>query len=242
MAIINMVLQGKGGVGKSLMASLLAQYYLSMELPTVCIDTDPVNATLAGYKAFKAIPLDIMNGGDDVDSRQFDKLIETMLELPEETQLVIDNGAATFLPFCSYLAENAIFDLLKEQKQVVRIHSVVTGGQALLDTLSGLSSLLNNFKGTLITVWLNPFFGPIRIDGKEFEEMSIYADNREAFEAVIQIPDRRKETFGKDFEQLLSDRLTFAQAQNGAAYPIMTRQRLSMIWRDIETALTLANL
>lgn len=242
MAIINMVLQGKGGVGKSLMASLLAQYYLSQGLPTVCVDTDPVNATLVGYGAFNAIPLDIMNGENDVDSRQFDKLIETMLELPEETQLVIDNGAATFLPFCSYLAENAIFDLLKEQNQTVRIHSVVTGGQALLDTLSGLSSLLNNFKGTPLTVWLNPFFGPIRVDAKGFEEMSIYADNREAFEAVIQLPNRRKETFGKDFENLLKDRLTFAQVENGAGYPIMTRQRLKMIWRDIEAALIQANL
>jgi hypothetical protein len=242
MATINMVLQGKGGVGKSLVASLLGQYHLSRGLPTVCIDTDPVNATLAGYGAFKAIPLDIMNGGDDVDSRQFDKLVETMLALPEETQLVIDNGAATFLPFCSYLAENAVFALLKEQKQIVRIHSVVTGGQATLDTLSGLSSLLKNFTGMPITVWLNSFFGPIMAEGKKFEEMSIYADNLEAFEAVIRLPERRKETFGKDLEQMLKDRLTFAEAENGAGYPIMMRQRLKMLWREIASELDKANL
>lgn len=242
MAIVNIGLQGKGGVGKSLVCSLLAQYYRSKGLPTVCVDTDPVNATLAGYEAFEAIPLDIMNGGDDVDSRQFDKLIETILELPDETQLVIDNGAATFLPFCSYLAENAIFDLLKEHDQEVRIHSVVTGGQAMLDTLSGLSSLLANFKGTLLTVWLNPFFGSIQADGKGFEEMSIYADNRDAFEAVIRLPNRRKETFGTDLAQLLQDRLTFAQAEMGEVYPVMTRQRLKMLWRDIESELNQANL
>lgn len=242
MATINMVLQGKGGVGKSLVASLLAQYCRERGDTTVCIDTDPVNATLAGYQAFDAIALDIMNGGDDVDSRQFDRLVETMLELPEDTQLVIDNGAATFLPFCSYLAENAVFNLLKEHGQTIRLHSVVTGGQAILDTLSGLDSLLRNFSGLPLIVWLNPFFGPIADGGQQFEDFGVFKENLGCFDAVIRLPDKRKDTFGKDLEKLLADRSTFAEALTGEGYPIMVRQRLAMLWRQIKAELEKANL
>lgn len=242
MATVNMILQGKGGVGKSFVSSLLVQYYFSEGYPTVCVDTDPVNATLAGYGAFNAVPLDIMNGGDDVDPRQFDRLIETILDLPEETQLVIDNGAATFLPFCSYLAENAAFDLLKTEGHTIRVHSVVTGGQAALDTLSGLSSLVNNFSGIPLIVWLNPYFGPTQVQGKDFEELAVYRDNIGSFEALIRLPNRRKATFGKDLEQLLEDRKTFEEAEDGPGFPIMTRQRLRMIWSEIKTELNKANL
>ena len=52
---VHFTLQGKGGVGKSLVSSLLAQYFQSIEGCTVkCVDTDPVNQTLANYKALNA--------------------------------------------------------------------------------------------------------------------------------------------------------------------------------------------
>lgn len=50
MAKIHMVLQGKGGVGKSFIASTLAQHKLAKGKKLLCIDTDPVNATFNGFK------------------------------------------------------------------------------------------------------------------------------------------------------------------------------------------------
>ena len=38
---IHLSLQGKGGVGKSLIASILAQYLLKRGKPVRCVDTDP---------------------------------------------------------------------------------------------------------------------------------------------------------------------------------------------------------
>ncbi|MFA7431894.1 MAG: hypothetical protein WCZ23_17190 [Rhodospirillaceae bacterium] len=52
MALINLTLQGKGGVGKSFVASLLAQYYQSRGGDLACYDTDPVNQSFGGYTAF----------------------------------------------------------------------------------------------------------------------------------------------------------------------------------------------
>jgi Mrp family chromosome partitioning ATPase len=46
---IHLTLQGKGGVGKSLVASILAQYFRHRGAEIHCLDTDPVNQTFSRY-------------------------------------------------------------------------------------------------------------------------------------------------------------------------------------------------
>jgi len=46
---IHLTLQGKGGVGKSLVASILAQYFRHRGTEIHCLDTDPVNQTFSQY-------------------------------------------------------------------------------------------------------------------------------------------------------------------------------------------------
>jgi hypothetical protein len=180
MAMIHIILQGKGGVGKSLIASLLAQYLQAKDLTVYCFDTDPVNATLAGYEALDAVALDIMSG-DDIDPRRFDQLMDAIIELPADAHVVVDNGASSFVPLGSYLLENQALEVLEEHGHSVMLHTVVTGGQAILDTLSGLKSLVSHFPSTPIVVWLNRYFGDITLDGKRFEEFKIYAECASAF-------------------------------------------------------------
>jgi len=62
-ATVHLSLQGKGGVGKSLVASLLAQYFKHRKgVPVRCIDADPVNQTLAQYKELDAERLNLLAG------------------------------------------------------------------------------------------------------------------------------------------------------------------------------------
>ena len=79
MAVINFVLQGKGGIGKSLAASLLSQYLLDRSKLVACFDTDPVNTTFAAYDKLQATKVEIMDG-DVINSRFFDTLIENLGE------------------------------------------------------------------------------------------------------------------------------------------------------------------
>ena len=46
-ATVHFVLQGKGGVGKSFVASILGQYFQVRGRDVRCFDTDPVNQTFA---------------------------------------------------------------------------------------------------------------------------------------------------------------------------------------------------
>ena len=95
MAAINMILQGKGGVGKSFTASLLSQYLLDRDQLVGCFDADPVNATLTAYASLKATKIEIMEG-DSINSRLFDTMIEKLLQLPDKAFAVIDSGGSEY--------------------------------------------------------------------------------------------------------------------------------------------------
>jgi hypothetical protein len=229
---VNLVLQGKSGVGKSLVAALLAQHYqVATETEVVCIDTDPVNATLTGYSAFKTRRLELMRGAK-VDERKFDTMMEWVLQ--EDANFVIDNGASCFLPLSNYLIENDAISMISQAGKEVVIHTVVTGAQALLDTLTGFDQLAAQMlKEAQIMVWLNEYFGEIKHDGKSFEEMQVYETHKNRIAGILRIPKQSSDTFGRDIEIMLHKKLTFAEARASQEFSLMAKQRLAMMQRTI---------
>jgi hypothetical protein len=241
MANIHMVLQGKGGVGKSFIAATLAQYKASKGQHPLCIDTDPINATFHGYKALKVRRLQIMVG-DEINSRNFDALVELIAS--SKGDVIIDNGASSFVPLSHYLISNQVPALLQEMGHVLVVHTVITGGQALFDTLGGFAQLVSQFpKQALFVVWLNPYWGPIELEGKGFEDMKAYKDNKDRVSAIVQIPTLKEETYGRDLSEMLQDRQTFDDALAMDSRTIMTRQRLKIVrgqlYGQLETAAVL---
>ena len=96
MAKIHMILQGKGGVGKSLIAALLAQYKMNTGQQPLCIDTDPVNATFHGFQGLNVKRLQIMEN-EEINPRNFDTLVE--LIAPATDDVIIDNAPAHLCRF-----------------------------------------------------------------------------------------------------------------------------------------------
>jgi hypothetical protein len=227
MAKIHMILQGKGGVGKSFIAATVAQYKASKGQKPLCIDTDPVNSTFHGYKALGVRRLEIMDG-DEINSRNFDTLVE--LVAASKDDVIIDNGAASFVPMSHYLLSNQVPAILQQMGHELIIHTVVTGGQALLDTVNGFAQLVSQFpEEVLFIVWLNPYWGPIEHEGKRFEQMKAYTANKTQVSAIVQIPNLKEETFGRDLSDMLQERLTFDEALAMDSRTLMTRQRLKLV-------------
>jgi hypothetical protein len=229
---VHLTLQGKGGVGKSFVSALLAQYLIDKGEPPTCIDTDPVNCTFSEYKAFGAKRIELMNGSR-INERNFDQLMELIFN-QEEGDFVVDSGASTFVPLSNYLVENRAVEMLVEAGKEVIVHPVVTGGQALFDTLNGLDSLATQFsKSAGIIVWLNEYFGDIIHDNKPFESMKIYQKHRERLNGLIRIPRQNPDTFGRDVEEMLNSKLTFAEAIGNGQFTMMAKQRLRMVQKAI---------
>lgn len=226
---IHLSLQGKGGVGKSLIASILAQYFRDRGRELRCIDTDPVNSTMFQYKALGVSRLELLRDGS-IDQRGFDALMERLLT--EDATFVVDNGAATFIPLWSYILENSVVDLLKQTGRRLYVHTVITGGQALLDTLHGFKSLADSTSERNIVVWLNEYFGRIERDGKRFEEMAAFRETDPKVYGSVHLPRRNQDTFGRDLEDVISRKLTLEEAIKDGPFSIMTKQRLKVMQRD----------
>lgn len=113
MATIHFIQQGKGGVGKSMIAVILYQVLGHLGKEIMAFDTDPVNSTLAGFREFAVTRLDILKNGD-IDPREFDVLINEIAALPVDTHVIVDNGASSFLALNSYIKENDVLGILTE--------------------------------------------------------------------------------------------------------------------------------
>jgi hypothetical protein len=227
---IHIALQGKGGVGKSLISAILSQY-LSSKGQEVCgIDADPVNQTFSEYGGLRVECLNLLREGS-IDQREFDLLMERFLK--EDGTFVVDTGASTFIPMWHYILENHALDHLRQKGKRVFIHSVITGGQSLNDTLSGFEALAETTREKNIVVWLNEYFGPVLQDGAGFADMSVCRKHGNKLHGSVAIARRTADTFGRDMEEMISRKLTFDEAVKATDFTIMAKQRLLVVQRDL---------
>jgi len=231
MATIHMVLQGKGGVGKSMLAAMLAQFKIFNKQKPVCFDTDPVNRTFERYKSLNVQGLDVMEG-TKVNARNFDRLIEQISDVTDD--VIIDNGASTFIPLSAYLISNGIPELLQDMGHRLFVHTVITGGQAMPDTLGGFDALVNQFPPeSLFVVWLNPYWGKVENKGMGFEEMKLYKDNAEKVIKIVTLPEFEPDTFGHDLSNMLKARRTFDEVIDDLSLGAVVRNRFKIMQRQI---------
>jgi hypothetical protein len=166
-----------------------------------------------------------------VDQREFDLLIERFLT--ESGTFVVDTGASTFIPLWHYILENHALDYLRERGKRVFVHSVITGGQALNDTLCGFEQLAESAREKNIVVWLNEYFGAVLQDGSPFREMAAYKRHAGKVHGSVAIVRRTADTFGRDVEEMICQKMTFDEALNGSGFTIMAKQRLRVVQRDL---------
>lgn len=228
---VHFILQGKGGVGKSLVSSILAQFLLSTNNDVKCIDNDPLNRTFSSISALKAQYLPVLNDSK-INERNFDQLIDRLIS--EDGVFIVDNGASTFVPLSSYIIENDVFSVLRERGVDVFVHTVIVGSQSQLETLEGFRALAAQNEIKKIVVWINEFLGDVLTpDGKPFTEMKIYTNNKDKVHGIIRIPRRNQDTFGKDIEVMATKKLTFNEVLESPDFSLMARQRIKTVQRDL---------
>lgn len=228
---VHITLQGKGGIGKSYVTSLVAQNLIDRGEEVICIDTDPINATLSSFKAFNAQRIDLLQ-----DNRIKEGLFDDMMEqiLKTDSHFVIDSGAASFIPLSNYLIQHDALGMIAEHGKQPVIHSVIAGGFALNNTLSDFAQLAEQMpESAQILVWLNEHFGKIEFDGKTFEQSKAYQKHKDRVSGILRLPRQNEDTFGQTIEQLITERLTFTEALESDVFRIMSKQRITMYRRGI---------
>ncbi len=241
MATIHFSLQGKGGVGKSMISSMLYQSLESQGYEVFAYDTDPVNNTLSGYKDFNVKRIDMLKFDGNIDSRKFDEMLEELAHAKENSHIVVDNGASSFVALGAYMQENDMLEALQDFGHKIFFHTVITGGQGVVDTVDGFVKLAHGFAHSKIVVWLNPFFGAVEVDGKGFTQFKCYKEYSEQIHAIIELPTGNKDLIGKDLEELFSKRQSFTSGIDNSKH-IAVRSRLKKYWKQINQLIESANL
>ncbi len=233
---VHFILQGKGGVGKSVVATLLAQF-LKEKQPLRCIDTDPINPTFSMFKGLEVEHLNLLSSPNKINEKKFDQLIEMVLE--SDQNVIIDNGSGGFLAISNYIIENDIIQTISGLD--IFVHVPVTGGQAFEETINGLISISNQFdEKAKIVIWINEYFGKLE---KELESFNFFKKfDRQKHAGTITIPELTADTFGEDIKMMLSSHKTFNEIRIDENLKFMEKHRLNLFRKQIFEQLEKAEL
>ena len=229
--VIHLVLQGKGGVGKSVVASWLAEYLIKRGKNVRCIDGDPVNRSLAQYKALNAEKLDLVSQEGLVVRARYDALVQRFAT--EEGVFVMDSGATAFLPFWSYIVESEMVRVLRDAGRKLYVHCVISGGEMLTDTLLGFETLAQSTPDKSVVVWINEYFGPISRDGKALDQVTVFQAHTNKMLGSIGIPQRSPDTFGERIQLMRTKKFTFDEAIQSEEFMLVQKSRLYIIQREL---------
>ena len=122
----------KGGVGKSLTARLLAQYFIDNQLAFIGFDTDQSHGTFSRFYTDFASPIIV----EDFDS--LDQIVITAEEHPD-IDIIVDLAAQTSRKLEQWIQDSGIFDVFAELSYQVFLWHIMDDGA---DSMRLLDSLL----------------------------------------------------------------------------------------------------
>ncbi|MEO8058122.1 MAG: mobilization protein [Burkholderiales bacterium] len=135
MAHIHFIGGEKGGVGKSLMSRVLAQYMIDREIPFIGFDTDRSHGALmrfySGYASSALV--------DNIEA--LDSIIEAAAEQPER-RVLVDLAAQTHDPLVKWMDDAGVLNLADEMGMTIHYWHVMDSGK---DSVDLLKKLLDRF-------------------------------------------------------------------------------------------------
>lgn len=131
MANIHLIGGEKGGVGKSLVARIVAQYFIDHSIPFLGFDSDRSHGALLRFYAGYASPVLI----DHYES--LDAIVEAATDNPER-RILVDLAAQTQQSLTTWMDESNLLDLAPELGLHIRYWHVMDSGKDSVDLLQRL--------------------------------------------------------------------------------------------------------
>ena len=125
----------KGGVGKSMVARLLAQYFIDNNIQFTGFDTDRSHSSLMRFYSGYASPV-LMDRYEALDA-----IVETAAEQPGR-RVLVDLAAQTHAPLVRWIEESGVLDMADLSGLALHYWHVMDCGR---DSLDLLAQLLDRF-------------------------------------------------------------------------------------------------
>ncbi len=219
----------KGGVGKSLVARLLAQYFIDHDMPFVGFDTDRSHGSLMRFYAGYASPVLV----DRYEA--LDTIIESSIDQPGR-RVLVDLAAQTHDPLAKWMDESGVLDLADVSGLAIHYWHVMDSGK---DSVDLLKKLLDRFGHRLQYVLVRnqlrgDDFGQLEQSGEQARAQALGAkvvDIKRLHDAVVQKIDAANSSFWAAKN---------SANQTGTKLGLMERQRLKLwlnhAYAEIEAA------
>ncbi len=135
MRALNFIGGEKGGVGKSVVSRLLAQYFIDKDRSFTGFDTDRSHTTFTRFYADYASPVvvDSYEGLDRLASS-----FEEAVEHNQDKSVIVDLAAQTAAPLAKWIKDSALFEVMDEMDVVVNFWHVADAGRDSVDLLDRL--------------------------------------------------------------------------------------------------------
>ncbi len=129
----------KGGVGKSLVARLLAQHFIDRGIPFTGFDTDRSHGALMRFYAGYASPV-LVDRYENLDA-----IVESAVATPGQ-RVLVDLAAQTHAPLVQWMDDSGVLELASESGVAVNYWHVMDAGR---DSVDLLERLLDRFGARL---------------------------------------------------------------------------------------------
>lgn len=220
---IHIVTQAKGGVGKSFISRILAQY-LREYMKVFCFDADPLNDGLVAFKGLEAHKLGLKMLNGNFDSRAYyDPLFETILL--NDCAFLIDSGASTHINFISYIKGSDILNLFKENNRDITFHIPLSGAVDFNDCYKELLQLAELLPENKIIIWENSFNGNVDTSYRNEEKFKSLTNVL----GIIELENLQGAPLLQDIELMHKQNLIFSEVDaNPNYFGAIRRRRLSL--------------
>ncbi|MBL8327387.1 MAG: mobilization protein [Rubrivivax sp.] len=207
----------KGGVGKSMLSRLMAQYCIDNSLPFVAFDTDRSHGTLARFYADYTQPAIAEN------YEALDRIVESALEQPGR-RVLVDLAAQTHEPLVRWMDDSGVLDMAEVSDITVQYWHVMDAGR---DSVELLRRLLDRFGQRLHYVIVRNHlrgddFSILDRSGQLVRARGLGArviDLKHLHDGIVQKIDARNASFWNAKN---------SNAIDGASLSLMERQRLRL--------------
>ena len=137
MPSLNFIGGEKGGVGKSVAARLLAQYFIDKSLPFTGFDTDRSHTSFTRFYADYASPVvvDTFEGLDQIAAE-----FENPTEDGQTRSVIVDLAAQTAAPLSRWIRDSDLIPLMAEMGITVNFWHLADAGKDTVDLLGRLLS------------------------------------------------------------------------------------------------------
>jgi hypothetical protein len=214
MANIYLIGGEKGGVGKSIVARLLAQYFIDHSIPFLGFDADRSHSALMRFYANNASPVLV----DRYES--LDAIVEAATENAER-RILVDLAAQAQEPLTRWMDESQLLEVAREIGLNIQYWHVMDAGKDSVDLLKRLFDQYEQRLGYVIVR------NHLRGDDFGILQHSGLLDRAQALNArIVDIKRLRDATMLKiDAHSSTFGAATQPQDQGGAQLALLERQR-----------------